>query len=101
MTKELNTVRKQESDVQGGRQQTLETPQWHAPHISLKAAQAIDSDTAKNSTSYPLPKLSIGDMFGAPINSNAFFKKQIESNKETSLPTERAFVPKLIGQTQS
>jgi hypothetical protein len=101
MTKELNTVRKQESDVQGGRQQTLETPQWHAPHISLKAAQAIDSDTAKNSTSYPLPKLSIGDMFGAPINSNAFFKKQIESNKETSLPAERAFVPKLIGQTQT
>ena len=47
MTKELITVRKQESDVQGGRQQTLETPQWHAPQISLKAAQAIDSDTAK------------------------------------------------------
>lgn len=101
MTKELDIVRKHETDVQGERPQTLETPQWYAPQISLKAAQATDSDSQNSTTSYPLPKLSIGDMFGASINSNAFFKKHLEANKETSLPEGRAFELKKIGQTKT
>ncbi|MBP9092124.1 hypothetical protein KBI23_13940 [bacterium] len=101
MTKEINTARRQETDVQIERLQTLETPQWLTPQISPKTAQDINLDRQHNTANYPLPKLSIGDMLGAPINNNSFFKKHIDAITGENLPAGQQLKPKQSGQTET
>ena len=90
MTKENEMVHSRTTDIHSEGRQSLDTSQWHLPRIYPRATEAISFDSQKNSTSYPLPKLSLGEGLGAIVNTEAFFKRHIEASKGSHPPTEKS-----------
>lgn len=88
MTKEIEMIQSKAIDAHSEHRPPLETPQWHTAQILHRTAETINSDSQKNATTYPLPKLSIDSMFGATIN-NSFFKKHLDTSKGSPQPTEK------------
>jgi len=88
MTKEIEMIQSKAIDAHSEHRPPLETPQWHTAQILHRTAETINSDSQKNATTYPLPKLSIDSMFGATIN-NSFFKKHLDTSKGRPKPTEK------------
>ncbi len=88
MTKEIEMAQSKAIDVHGEHRPPLETPQWHTAQTLHRTAEAINSDSQKNATTYPLPRLSIDSMLGATIN-NTFFKKHLDTSKGNPQPTEK------------